>query len=88
MATSINKLSLGTNLLVNNASVKTASVPKPKPTYQYALKMVDEYRVVKDVNLTLFFIKFLNPSTMIQFCVTRMIKFILNMIKEIGMKSG
>ena len=64
MASSINKLSVSSNLPTNGLAAKAVSTPEPVHSDQFALKIVDEYRDQERRKLNLIFTKFLNPIPM------------------------
>ena len=57
MASSINKLSVSSNLPTNGLAAKIVSAPEPVHSNQFALKIVDKYRDQERHKLSLIFHK-------------------------------
>ena len=85
MASSINKLSVSSNLPTNGLAAKAVSTPESVHSDQFALKIVDEYRDQERRKLNLIFHKI--PESHSKDVTQRREhdkKFALNVVKEIG----
>ena len=85
MASSINKLSVSSNLPTNGLAAKAVSTPEPVHSDQFALKIVDEYRDQERRKLNVIFHK-IHESHSKDVTQRRENdkKFVLNVVKEIG----